>query len=65
VHPFHKVAVGEIPLLEHDPVPSVLSDMADCFREQRVGAGPADEKIWEGCRVQVHFPAVPQRKLQP
>jgi hypothetical protein len=45
VHPFHEIAVGEIPLLQHHPVPGVFQDAADSVGERRVGAGPADEEI--------------------
>jgi hypothetical protein len=36
VHPLHEVAVGKVPLLEHDPAPDVLDNAADDFRERRV-----------------------------
>jgi hypothetical protein len=48
MHPLHEVAIGEVPLLEHDPVPCALDNVADRFSEQRVGAGPANEEIRKG-----------------
>jgi hypothetical protein len=44
----HEIAIGEIPLLEHDPVAGIFQNAADLGSEQRVGACPTDEKIWAG-----------------
>ena len=45
MHLLHEVAVGEVPLLEHNLVPGVLDNVADLFRERRVGTRAADEEI--------------------
>jgi hypothetical protein len=45
VHSLHEVAVGEIPLLEHDLVTRTFENVTNPLGEKQVGAGPADEEI--------------------